>query len=244
MAERLRQKIAELKVRLDQAEARSECFKESLHEVDKRIDCAEATAAALRQQATLTEVEIKRISSRLENIEGQLWSTGETLKRNERAMDNLADEEVQMNAKQNTLHEKLKTVKDSVTINESKLGEASRRIKVVELQKKLAEKRCQRLSELEGQLHARLSEVNKTVEELQSSPRQGMSEEEEQALNEKIEDLKNSYIESEAKAELAQRKIAALSYKRNELQNELQEITEKKQWVKDELNRVYNDIGL
>lgn len=244
MAERLRQKIAELKVRLDQAEARSECFKESLHEVDKRIDCAEATAAALRQQATLTEVEIKRISSRLENIEGQLWSTGETLKRNERAMDNLATEEVQMNAKQNTLHEKLKTVKDSVTINESKLGEASRRIKVVELQKKLAEKRCQRLSELEGQLHARLSEVNKTVEELQSSPRQGMSEEEEQALNEKIEDLKNSYIESEAKAELAQRKIAALSYKRNELQNELQEITEKKQWVKDELNRVYNDIGL
>lgn len=244
MAERLRQKIAELKVRLDQAEARSECFKESLHEVDKRIDCAEATAAALRQQATLTEVEIKRISSRLESIEGQLWSTGETLKRNERAMDNLATEEVQMNAKQNTLHEKLKTVKDSVTINESKLSEASRRIKVVELQKKLAEKRCQRLSELEGQLHARLSEVNKTVEELQSSPRQGMSEEEEQALNEKIEDLKNSYIESEAKAELAQRKIAALSYKRNELQNELQEITEKKQWVKDELNRVYNDIGL
>lgn len=244
MAERLRQKIAELKVRLDQAEARSECFKESLHEVDKRIDCAEATAAALRQQATLTEVEIKRISSRLESIEGQLWSTGETLKRNERVMDNLADEEVQMNAKQNTLHEKLKTVKDSVTINESKLSEASRRIKVVELQKKLAEKRCQRLSELEGQLHARLSEVNKTVEELQSSPRQGMSEEEEQALNEKIEGLKNSYIESEAKAELAQRKIAALSYKRNELQNELQEITEKKQWVKDELNRVYNDIGL
>ncbi|XP_058953798.1 tropomyosin-like [Pocillopora verrucosa] len=244
MAERLRQKITELKIRLDQAEARSECFKESLHEVDKRIDCAEATAAALRQQATLTEVEIKRISSRLENIEGQLWSTGETLKRNERAMDNLANEEVQMNAKQNTLHEKLKTVKDSVTINESKLSEASRRIKVVELQKKLAEKRCQRLSELEGQLHARLSEVNKTVEELQSSPRQGMSEEEEQALNEKIEDLKNSYIESEAKAELAQRKIAALSYKRNELQNELQEITEKKQWVKDELKRVYNDIGL
>ena len=244
MAERLRQKITELKIRLDQAEARSECFKESLHEVDKRIDCAEATAAALRQQATLTEVEIKRISSRLENIEGQLWSTGETLKRNERAMDNLVNEEVQMNAKQNTLHEKLKTVKDSVTINESKLSEASRRIKVVELQKKLAEKRCQRLSELEGQLHARLSEVNKTVEELQSSPRQGMSEEEEQALNEKIEDLKNSYIESEAKAELAQRKIAALSYKRNELQNELQEITEKKQWVKDELKRVYNDIGL
>ena len=244
MAERLRQKITELKIRLDQAEARSECFKESLHEVDKRIDCAEATAAALRQQATLTEVEIKRISSRLENIEGQLWSTGETLKRNERAMDNLANEEVQMNAKQNTLHEKLKTVKDSVTINESKLSEASRRIKVVELQKKLAEKRCQRLSELEGQLHARLSEVNKTVEELQSSPRQGMSEEEEQALNEKIEDLKNSYIESEAKAELVQRKIAALSYKRNELQNELQEITEKKQWVKDELKRVYNDIGL
>lgn len=244
MAERLRQKITELKIRLDQAEARSECFKESLHEVDKRIDCAEATAAALRQQATLTEVEIKRISSRLENIEGQLWSTGETLKRNERAMDNLANEEVQMNAKQNTLHEKLKTVKDSVTINESKLSEASRRIKVVELQKKLAEKRCQRLSELEGQLHARLSEVNKTVEELQSSPRQGMSEEEEQALNEKIEDLKNSYIESEAKAELAQRKIAALSYKRNELQNELLEITEKKQWVKDELKRVYNDIGL
>ena len=244
MAERLRQKITELKIRLDQAEARSECFKESLHEVDKRIDCAEATAAALRQQATLTEVEIKRISSRLENIEGQLWSTGETLKRNERAMDNLANEEVQMNAKQNTLHEKLKTVKDSVTINESKLSEASRRIKVVELQKKLAEKRCQRLSELEGQLHARLSEVNKTVEELQSNPRQGMSEEEEQALNEKIEDLKNSYIESEAKAELAQRKIAALSYKRNELQNELQEITEKKQWVKDELKRVYNDIGL
>lgn len=244
MAERLRQKITELKIRLDQAEARSECFKESLHEVDKRIDCAEATAAALRQQATLTEVEIKRISSRLENIEGQLWSTGETLKRNERAMDNLANEEVQMNAKQNTLHEKLKTVKDSVTINESKLSEASRRIKVVELQKKLAEKRCQRLSELEGQLHARLSEVNKTVEELQSSPRQGMSEEEEQALNEKIEDLKNSYIESEAKAELAQRKIAALSYKRNELQNELQEITEKKQWVKDELKRVYNNIGL
>lgn len=244
MAERLRQKITELKVRLDQAEARSECFKESLHEVDKRIDCAEATAAALRQQATLSEVEIKRISSRLENIEGQLWSTGETLKRNERAMDNLANEEFRMNAKQNTLHEKLKTVKDSVTINESKLIEASRRIKVVELQKKLAEKRCQRLSELEGQLHARLSEVNKTVEELQSSPRQGMSEEEEQALNEKIEDLKNSYIESEAKAELAQRKIAALSHKRNELQNELQEITEKKQWVKDELNRVYNDIGL
>ena len=244
MAERLRQKITELKIRLDQAEARSECFKESLHEVDKRIDCAEATAAALRHQATLTEVEIKRISSRLGNIEGQLWSTGETLKRNERAMDNLANEEAQMNAKQDTLHEKLKTVKDSVTINESKLSEASRRIKVVELQKKLAEKRCQRLSELEGQLHARLSEVNKTVEELQSSPRQGMSEEEEQALNEKIEDLKNSYIESEAKAELAQRKIAALSYKRNELQNELKEITEKKQWVKDELKRVYNDVGL
>lgn len=244
MAERLRQKITELKIRLDQAEARSECFKESLHEVDKRIDCAEATAAALRQQATLTEVEIKRISSRLGNIEGQLWSTGETLKRNERAMDNLANEEAQMNAKQDTLHEKLKTVKDSVTINESKLSEASRRIKVVELQKKLAEKRCQRLSELEGQLHARLSEVNKTVEELQSSPRQGMSEEEEQTLNEKIEDLKNSYLESEAKAELAQRKIAALSYKRNELQNELKEITEKKQWVKDELKRVYNDVGL
>ncbi|XP_022786118.1 tropomyosin-like [Stylophora pistillata] len=244
MAERLRQKFTELKARLNEAEARSECFKESLNEVNKRIDSAEATAAMLRQQATSTEAEIKRISSRLENIEGELWSTGESLKRNERAMDNLAQEEEQMNAKQNTLHEKLKTVKDTVTINESKLNEASRRIKVVELQKKLAEKRCERLSELEGQLNARLLQVNKTMEEFQSSSRKGMSEEEEQALNQKIEDLKSSYVESEAKADLAQRKIAALSCKRNALESELQEINAKKEWAKDELNRVYHDMGI
>lgn len=243
-AERLRQKFAELKARLDQAEARSESFKESLHEVNSRIDSAEATATTLRQQATMTEVEIKRIASRLENIEGQLWATSETLRKNEEAMANLANEEDQMSVKQNTLHEKLKSVKDTVTLNESKLNEATRRIKVVELQKKLAERRCERLTELEGQLNAKLTEVNRNIEKLQSSPRKGMSEEEEMALNERIEDLKHSYRESEVKAELAQRKIAALSYKRNALEKELQEISERKHWAKDELIRVHNEFGV
>ncbi|KAJ7330233.1 hypothetical protein OS493_022756 [Desmophyllum pertusum] len=243
-AEKLRQRFTELKSRLDQAEARSESFKESLNEVNGRIDSAEATAASLRRQATMAEVEIRRISSRLENVQGQLWATNETLKKNEEAMTSFSLDEDQMTVKQDELHEKLKTVKETVTLNESKLDEARRRIKVVELQKKLAEKRCERLAELEGQLTDKLSQVNKNIEELQSKPRTGMNEEEEMALNERIQDLKHSYRESEVKAELAQRKIAALSYKHNSLEKELEEITERKQWAQDELNRVYDEFGV
>lgn len=244
MAEKLRKRFAELKARLDLAEARSESFKESLNEVNGRIDSAEVTAASLRRQATMTEVEIKRIASRLQEVEGQLLSTHETLKKNAEAMTSLSTEEDQISSQQDELHEKLKTVKETVALNESKLDEARRRIKVVELQKKLAEKRCERLAQLEGQLSVKLSEVNKNIEELQSNPRKGMSENEEIALNERIQDLKNSYRESEVKAELAQRKIAALSYKRNSLEKELEEITERKHWAQDELNRVYDEFGV
>ena len=245
MAEKLQQRFEELKARLDLAEARSESFKESLSEVHNRIDCAEYTAALLRRQATATEVEMKRIASRLQEVEQQLLSTHETLRKNAEVMTSLSTEEDQLSSQQDKLHEKLKTVKETVTSNESKLDEARRRIKVVELQKKLAEKRCQRLAQLEGQLDAKLSEVNKNIDELQSNPpRTGMSEHEELALNEKIKDLKNSYRESEVKAELAQRKIAALSYKRNALEKDLEEITERKHWAQDELNRVYDEFGI
>lgn len=244
MAEKLRQRFAELKARLDLAESRSESFKESLNDVNTRIDSAEVTAAALKRQATMAEVEMKRIATRLQDVEGQLWSTHETLRKNAEVMSSLSTEEDQMNIKQDELHEKLKTVKQTVTLNESKLDEAKRRIKGVELQKKLAEKRCDRLAQLEGQLSVKLSEVNKNIEELQSNSRKGMSEEDEMALNERIQDLKNSYRESEVKAELAQRKIAALSYKRNSLEKELEEITERKHWAQDELNRVCNEFGM
>ena len=245
MAERLRQRFEELRARLDLAEARSESFKESLNEVNGRIDSAEATAASLRRQATTTEREIKRIAFRLQDVEGQLLSTHETLKKNAEAMTSLSTEEDQISSQQDKLHEKLKTVKETVALNESKLDEARRRIKVVELQKKLAEKRCERLAQIEGQLNVKLSEVNRNIEELQSNPaRKGMSEYEELALNEKIKDLKNSYRESELQAELAQRKIAALSYKRNSLEKELEEITERKHWAHDELNRVYDEFGV
>lgn len=244
MVESLRQRFADLKARLDLAEAKSESFKESLSEVNSRIDSAEATAATLKRQATMAEVEMKRIASRLQDVEGQLWLTHETIRKNAEAMTSLSREEDQINIKQGELHEKLKTVKETVASNESKLEEAGRRIKVVELQKKLAEKRCGRLAQLEGQLSAKLIEVNKNIEELQSNPRKGMSEEEEMALNEKIQELKNSYRESEVKAELAQRKIAALSYKRNALEKELDEITERKHWAQDELNRVCNEFGV
>lgn len=244
MADNLRQRFAELKARLDLAEARSESFKESLNEVNCRIDSAEATATALKRQATVAEVEIKRIASRLQDVEGQLWSTHETLRKNADAMTSLSAEEDQMNIKQDELHEKLKTVKQTVNLNESKLDEAKRRIKVVELQKKLAEKRCDRLAQLEGQLSAKLLEVNKNIEDLQKSPRRGMSEDEEMALSERIQDLKNSYRESEVKAGLAQRKIAALSCKRNALEKELEEITDRKHWAQDELHRVCNEFGV
>ena len=244
MAEKLQQRFEELKARLDLAEARSESFKESLIEVNNRIDSAEFTAALLRRQATTTEVEMKRIASRLQEVEEQLLSTHETLRKNAEAMTSLSTEEDQLSSQQDKLHEKLKTVKETVASNESKLDEARRRIKVVELQKKLAVKRCERLAQLEGQLDAKLSEVNKNIEELQSNPRTRMSEHEELVLNEKIKDLQNSYRESEVKAELAQRKIAALSYKRNALEKELEEITERKHWAQDELNRVYDEFGI
>lgn len=244
MAEKLQQRFEELKARLDLAEARSESFKESLDEVNSRIDSAEVTAASLRRHATTTEDEMKRIASRLQEVEGQLLSTHETLKRNAEAITCLSTEEDQISSQQDKLHDKLKTVKETVTLNESKLDEARRRIKSVELQKKLAEKRCERLAQLEGQLAAKLSEVNKNIEELQSSPRTGMSEHEQLALNEKIKDLKDCYKESEIKAELALRKIAALSYKRNSLEKELEEITERKHWAQDELNKVYNEFGV
>ena len=245
MAEKLQQRFEELKERLDLAEARSESFKESLNEVNNRIDSAEFTAGLLRRQATSTEVEMKRIASRLQEVEQQLLSTHETLRKNSEVMTSLSTEEDQLSSQQDKLHEKLKTVKETVASNESKLDEARRRIKVVELQKKLAEKRCQRLAQLEVQLDAKLSEVNKNIEELQSNqPRTGMSEHEELALNEKIKDLKNSYKESEVRAELAQRKIAALSCKRNALEKELEEITERKHWAQDELNRVYDEFGI
>lgn len=244
MTESLRQRFEALKACLDLAEAKSESFKESLNEVNNRIDSAEATATTLKRQATMAEVEMKRIASRLQDVEGQLWLTRETLRKNAEAMTSLSREEDEINIKQGELQEKLKTVKETVASNESKLDEAGRRIKVVELQKKLAEKRCGRLAQLEGQLSARLVGVNKYIDELQSNPRKGMSEEEEMALNEKIQELKNSYRESEVKAELAQRKIAALSYKRNALEKELEEITEKKYWAQDELNRVCNEFGV
>ena len=244
-AERLREKLADLKARLDLAEARSESFKNSLNEVNDRIDSAEATAANLRKQATMTEVEMKRIASRLENVEGQLLITGETLKRNEQAMTNLSKEEDQMIATQSTLNERLENVKQIVTFNETKLDEAKRRIKVVELQKKIAEKRCQRLGEIEGQINLKLLQINKHIEDLQSSSQNGrLSEEEELELKERIEDLKNSYRESEARAELAHQKIAALSCKRNSLEKELEELTDKKLWAQDELNKVFDEFSV
>lgn len=243
-AEKLRQKMADLKARLDLAEARSETFKESLNEVNGRIESAEASAATLRRQATMTEAEIKRIASRLESVEGQLWVTGETLRKNEEAMTSLSKEEDLMAATQNALNEKLESVKQTVALNETKLDEARRRIKCVELQKKLTEKRCERLAELEGHLNGKLAEINKHIEELQSSTQSGMlSEEEELALKEKIQDLRNSYRESEVRAELAQRKIEALNYKRNSLEKELEEITQRKLWAQDELNKVFNEFG-
>jgi len=244
-AERLREKLADLKARLDLAETRSESFKNSLSEVNDRIDSAEATAANLRKQATMTEVEMKRIASRLENVEGQLLITGETLKRNEQAMTNLSKEEDQMIATQSTLNERLENVKQIVTFNETKLDEAKRRIKVVELQKKIAEKRCERLGEIEGQINLKLLQINKHIEDLQSSSQNGrLSEEEEMELKERIEDLKNSYRESEARAELAHQKIAALSCKRNSLEKELEELTHKKLWAQDELNKVFDEFGV
>lgn len=243
-AEKLRQKMADLKARLDLAEARSETFKESLNEVNGRIESAEASAATLRRQATMTESEIKRIASRLESVEGQLWVTGETLRKNEEAMTSLSKEEDLMAATQNALNEKLESVKQTVALNETKLDEARRRIKCVELQKKLTEKRCERLAELEGHLNGKLAEINKHIEELQSSTQSVMlSEEEEFALKEKIQDLRNSYRESEVRAELAQRKIEALNYKRNSLEKELEEITQRKLWAQDELNKVFNEFG-
>lgn len=243
-AEKLRQKMADLKARLDLAEARSETFKESLNEVNGRIESAEASAATLRRQATMTEAEIKRIASRLESVEGQLWVTGETLRKNEEAMTSLSKEEDLMAATQNALNEKLESVKQTVALNETKLDEARRRIKCVELQKKLTEKRCERLAELEGHLNGKLAEINKHIEELQSSTQSGMlSEQEELALKEKIQDLRNSYRESEVRAELAQRKIEALNYKRNSLEKELEEITQRKLWAQDELNKVFNEFG-
>lgn len=244
-AERLREKLADLKARLDLAEARSESFKNSLSEVNDRIDSAEATAANLRKQATMTEVEMKRIASRLENVEGQLLITGETLKRNEQAMTNLSKEEDQMIATQSTLNERLENVKQIVTFNETKLDQAKRRIKVVELQKKIAEKRCERLGEIEGQINLKLLQINKHIEDLQSSRQNGrLSEEEELELTERIEDLQNSYRESEARAELAHQKIAALSYKRNSLEKELEELTHKKLWAQDELNKVFDEFSV
>lgn len=243
--ERLREKLADLKARLDLAEARSESFKNSLSEVNDRIDSAEATAANLRKQATMTEVEMKRIASRLENVEGQLLITGETLKRNEQAMTNLSREEDQMIATQSTLNERLENVKQIVTFNETKLDQAKRRIKVVELQKKIAEKRCERLGEIEGQINLKLLQINKHIEDLQSSSQNGrLSEEEELELKERIEDLKNSYRESEARAELAHQKIAALSCKRNSLEKELEELTHKKLWAQDELNNVFDEFSV
>lgn len=244
-AERLREKLADLKARLDLAEARSESFMNSLSEVNDRIDSAEATAANLRKQATKTEVEMKRIASRLENVEGQLLITGETLKRNEQAMTNLSKEEDQMIATQSTLNERLENVKQIVTFNETKLDEAKRRIKVVELQKKIAEKRCERLGEIEGQINLKLLQINKHIDDLQSSSQNGgLSEEEEMELKERIEDLKNSYRESEARAELAHQKIAALSCKRNSLEKELEELTHKKLWAQDELNKVFDEFSV
>ena len=244
-AERLRQRMAELKARLDLVEARCVSFTESLNEVNSQIDSAEATAGNLRRQATQTEVDVRRIASRLESVEAVLWVTGETLKKNEQAMTNLSKEEDQMAATQNELNEKLENVKQTMASNETKLDEAKRRIKVVELQKKLAEKRCERLGELEGQLNAKLSKINKHIEDLQScSQKETLSAEEEMALKEKIESLKNSYRESEVKAELAQRKIAALSCKRNSLEKELEEITQRKLWAQDELNKVFDEFGV
>ena len=244
-AENLRQKMAMLKARLDLAEARSETFKESLNEVNDKIDSAEATAATLRQHATMTEVEIKRIASRLEGVEGQLLTTNETLKRNEEAMANMSKEEDLMVATQSALNEKLKSVQQSVALNENKLDEAKRRIKVVELQKKLAEKRCERLGELEGNLNAKLVQVNKHIDDLQSSThKRTLSEEEELSLREKIEELRNSYRESEVRAQLAQRKMDVLNYKRESLGKELEEITQRKLWAQDELNKVLDDFGV
>lgn len=244
-AEKLRQKMADLKARLDVAEARSETFKESLSEVTARIDSAEASAANLRKQATMTEVEIKRIASRLESVEGQLLLTNETLKRNEEAMSSLFKDEDQMAATQNQLNEKLESVKQTVASNETKLEEAKRRIKLVEMQKKLTEKRCERLAELEANLNEKLLQINKYIEELQSRSHGGMlSAEEEMAMKEKIEDLKNTYRESEARAQLAQRKIAALNCKRDSLEKELEDITQRKHWAQDELNKVLDEFGV
>ena len=244
-AENLRQKMAQLKARLDLAEARSETFKESLNEVNDKIGSAEATAAALRQQATATEIEIKRIASRLEGVEGQLLMTNDTLKRNEDVMANMCKEEDLMVATQSALNEKLESVKQSVALNESKLDEARRRIKVVELQKKLAEKRCDQLGELEGNLNAKLVQINNHIDDLQESSRKGMlTEEEELALKEKIEELRNSYRESEVRAQMAQRKMDVLNYKRVSLGKELDEITQRKLWAQDELKKVLDDFGV
>lgn len=244
-AENLRQKMAELKARLDLAETRSENFKESLNEVNGQISSAEATASALRKQATTTEVEMKRISSRLEDVERQLWVTSETLKRNEDAMTNLCKEEDLMTATQSALNEKLENVKQTVASNKTKLDEAKRRIKVVELQKKLGEKRCERLAELEGNLNSKLAQINNYIEELQSSSRKGtLSEEEELALKEKIVDLRNTYRESEVRADEVQRKIELLNYKQDSLAKEMNEITKRKLWAQDELNKAFNEFNV
>ncbi|XP_068712097.1 tropomyosin-like [Montipora foliosa] len=242
--ENLREKMAQLKARLDLAEARSEDFKQSLNEVNGQIDSAEATAASLRRQATQTEVDIQRISARLDDVEGQLQMTSETLQRNEDAMAYLSKEEELMTATQNAFNEKLENIKQTVIVNETKLDEARQRIKSVELQKKLAEKRCERLYELEENLNSKLGQINKYIDELQSSSRMSLlSEEEEATVKEKIKDLRNTYRESEERAEHAQRKIDLLNRKRNTLEKQLDGIIKRKTWAQDELNKVFNEFS-
>ena len=242
--ENLREKMAQLKARLDLAEARSEDFKQSLNEVNGQIDSAEATAASLRRQATQTEVDIQRISARLDDVEGQLQMTSETLQRNEDAMAYLSKEEELMTATQNAFNEKLENIKQTVIFNETKLDEARQRIKSVELQKKLAEKRCERLYELEENLNSKLGQINKYIDELQSSSRISLlSEEEEATVKEKIKDLRNTYRESEERAEHAQRKIDLLNRKRNTLEKQLDGITKRKTWAQGELNKVFNEFS-
>ena len=242
--ENLRDKMALLKARLDQAEARSENFKQSLHEVNVQIDSAEATAAALKKQALVTEAEIKRISFRLDDVEGQLRMTSETLERNENAMAYLSREEDVMIATQNALNDKLRNIKQTVTCNESKLDEAKKRIKSVELQKKLAEKRCERLYELEENLNSKLGQINGYIEELQSSSRVNtLSEEEELAMKKKIKSLRNTFMESEERAIEAQKKIESLNCNKNSLERELDVIFKRKAWAQEELSKLLNEFN-
>ena len=242
-ADRLRQKLADMKIRLNQAEARNDSFKESLREVNGRIENAEVVATTLRRQATVAEVELKRITNRLDGVEERLWKTKEDLRRSEEVISSLSQEEDQLLTTQGELNEKLKSVKNTVTLNESILKEAQRRIKAVELQKKLAEKRCERLTELEHEVTNKLRFVGERIEQLQGNPRSGMSAQEETALEERIAELKSSYRESAMKAELAQRQVSALTHQRNVLSKELKEITDKKKSTQDELNRIYDEFG-